>query len=101
MSNLKIKKYFIAAFFFMMPQLTSAQIEDWIEDQVTEYAENYIDEISGGLYSKAKEFYYNPIGTIWESYIQSDVKTSVNEKAAELKNFKVNEKELTRLRNKY
>ena len=105
MLNLRNKKLYIISLLIASPQISSAQIEDYIESEiksyVTEQAENYIDELSGGLYGKAKQFYYNPIGTLWESYIQSDVQRSVNAKAGELKNFKVNEKELSRLRNKY
>ncbi len=105
MLNLRNKRNYIVGLLFLAPQLSSAQIEDMIEEQikdyVTEQAENYIDNLSGGLYYKAKSFYYNPIGTIWESYIQSDVQRSVNAKAGELKDFKVNENELSRLRTKF
>jgi hypothetical protein len=76
-------------------------IEEQIKGYVTNKAEDYIDDLTGGLYRKAQSFYYNPIGTIWESYIQSDVQKSVNAKAGELKDFKVNEKELSRLRTKF
>lgn len=105
MLRLSNKKNIIIAIMLITPQLSSAQIEEFIEDQITDYvtgkAEDYIDEISGGLYGKAKQFYYNPVGTIWESYIRSDVQRSVNAKAKELESFKVNEKELTRLRTKF
>ena len=105
MLNLRNKRYYIIGFLFLTPQLSSAQIEDLIEEQIKGYvtnkAEDYIDDLSGGLYRKAQSFYYNPIGTIWESYIQSDVQRSVNAKAGELKNFKVNEKELSRLRTNF
>ena len=94
MLNLRNKRYYIIGFLFLTPQLSSAQIEDLIEEQIKGYvtnkAEDYIDDLSGGLYRKAQSFYYNPIGTIWESYIQSDVQRSVNAKAGELKDFKVN-----------
>lgn len=101
MLDLRNKKIYILGALFTASQTSSAQIEDFIEEKITEYAENYIDDLSGGLYGKAKSFFYNPVGTIWESYIQSDVQRSVNAKAAKLKNFEVNEKELSRLRNKY
>lgn len=105
MLNLRNKRNYIIGLLFLTPQLSSAQIEDMIEEQIKGYitkeAEDYIDDLSGGLYGKAKSFYYDPIGTIWESYIQSDVQRSVNEKAGQLKDFKVNEKELSRLRTKF
>ena len=105
MLNLRNKRNYIVGLLILTPQLSSAQIEDMIEEQikgyVTKKAEDYIDDLSGGLYRKAQSFYYNPIGTIWESYIQSDVQRSVNAKAGELKDFKVNEKELSRLRTKF
>ena len=105
MLNLRNKRNYIVGLLFLTPQSSSAQIEDLIEEQikgyVTEQAENYIDNLSGGLYYKVKSFYYNPVGTIWESYIRSDVQRAVNAKAGELKDFKVNETELSRLRTKF
>ena len=105
MLNLRNKRNYLVVFLFLTPQLSFAQIEDLVEEQIKGYvtnkAEDYIDDLTGGLYRKAQSFYYNPIGTIWESYIQSDVQKSVNAKVGELKNFKVNEKELSRLRTKF
>lgn len=106
MLSIKNKKIIIVCLLISIVNNSSAQsLDDWIESQikskVDEYITGYIDDKTDGLYSKVRSFYFNPIGTIWESYKNASIRNTVNSKASELKDFKVSEQELLRLRRKY
>ena len=54
MLNLRNKRNYLVVFLFLTPQLSFAQIEDLVEEQIKGYvtnkAEDYIDDLTGGLY---------------------------------------------------